>query len=188
MKKIIARLSKPFFLLLFSSAVIFAQEKPAPTPPVEEDNDVVKISTNLIQLDVVVTDKSGKLVTDLKPEDFEITENGERQAVTNATYFASQKNLMGDANFNALNGTNQTMPKIGEVRRTVGIIIDDAGLSTQSIAAVRKELVKVISEQIQPGDLVAIIKTSGSIGVLQQFTTDKKTNCWILSKTSNIVR
>lgn len=47
------------FVILLSltalSTVTFAQNiKPAPTPT---DNDVVKISTNLIQIDVTVTDK-----------------------------------------------------------------------------------------------------------------------------------
>ena len=174
MKKVFSQL---LLITLFSTSFAvwnFAQEKPAPTPPVEEDTDVVKISTALIQLDVVVTDKSGKLVTDLKPEDFEILENGERQTVTNATYLAAQKNQAGDANLNVLNGTNRTMPTIGEVRRTVGIVVDDAGLSAQSINLVKKQLVKFIRDQVQQGDLVAIIKTSGSVGISQQFTTDKR--------------
>ncbi len=178
MKKAFSQLLLITLFLASFTVWNFAQDKPAPlvvpTPPVEEDTDVVKISTALIQLDVVVTDKSGKLITDLKPEDFEISENGERQTVTNATYLAAQKNQAGDTSLNVLSGTNQTMPAVGEVRRTVGIVIDDAGLSAQSINLVKKELVKFISEQMQPGDLLAIIKTSGSIGILQQFTTDKK--------------
>ncbi|MCY7376865.1 MAG: VWA domain-containing protein [Pyrinomonadaceae bacterium] len=179
MKKIFSLLLASF-LLLSSSALIFAQEKPAATPqtsatpPVEEDNDVVKISTALIQLDVVVTDKSGKLVTDLKPEDFEISENGERQTVTNLSYFSGHKFSLTDENLNVAGISNQPMPTVGEVRRTVGIVVDDAGLSAQSINLVKKELIKFISEQVQPNDLVAIIKTSGSVGILQQFTTDKK--------------
>ncbi len=180
MKKIFSQIVFTFLLLTVSAVFTFSQEKPAPTPqtsttpPVEEDNDVVKISTALIQLDVVVTDKNGKLVTDLKPEDFEVSENGEPQAVTNLSYFSGQNGQLGGGNANVVNTSNQQMPKIGEIRRTVAVVIDDAGLSAQSIAAVRKELAKVIVEQFQPNDLVAIIKTSGSVGVLQQFTTDKK--------------
>ena len=169
-----------FFLLLFVAALTFGQDtssqnpKPAATPPSEDDGDIVKISTALIQLDVVVTDKNGKLVTDLKPEDFEVSENGERQQVTNLTYFAGQKTPLTTGNLQFPGNSNQTMPAIGEVRRTVGIVVDDAGLSAQNITLVKKDLVKFISEQVQPNDLVAIIKTSGSVGILQQFTTDKK--------------
>ena len=165
-----------FFILTVSlllSLSAFAQTPPQPsaTPPVE-DEDVVKISTALIQLDVVVTDKNGNLVTGLKPEDFEITENGERQAITNLSYFSGQKIETASGNVNAV--TLGGAPTVGEVRRTVAIVEDDAGLSNQSINLVKKELAKFISEQAQPNDLMAIIKTSGSVGVLQQFTTDKR--------------
>ncbi len=160
------------FTLLFSLTA-FAQTVPqsSATPPIEDD-DVVKISTALIQLDVVVTDKSGNLVTDLKSEDFEVMENDEPQKITNLSYFAGQKNATVNGGLNNVN-TNDMAPKVGDVRRTVAIVIDDAGLSSQSVVAVKKELAKVIIEQFEPGDLVAIIKTSGSVGVLQQFTTDK---------------
>ncbi|MCY7345198.1 MAG: VWA domain-containing protein, partial [Pyrinomonadaceae bacterium] len=96
---------------------------------------------------------------------------GERQPITNLSYFSSRNNGLAGGNLTA-NSTG-ALPTVGEVRRTVAIVIDDAGLSAQSIVLVRKELAKVISEQVQPNDLVAIIKTSGSVGVLQQFTTDK---------------
>lgn len=181
MKKIFSQILLTFLLLSVSTIFAFSQEKPSPspqsspTPPVEEDNDVVKISTALIQLDVVVTDKSGNLVTDLKPEDFEIQENGEQQAITNLSYFAGKKISPANGNASVVSSnTTQSMPTAGEVRRTVAVVVDDAGLSAQSIALVRKELVKFIAEQVQPGDLVAIIKTSGSVGILQQFTTDKR--------------
>lgn len=57
------------FLLFFVFSIsAFAQTpKPTLTPPVDE-GEVVKISTTLIQLDVVVTDKKGNQVTNLKPE------------------------------------------------------------------------------------------------------------------------
>lgn len=162
-----------FALFIFTASSATAQTpQPTATPTKNNDDDVVKISTNLIQLDVVVTDKNGNLVTGLKPEDFEITENGERQTITNLSYFAGQKNTVGDANLNAAN-SNTPQPSVGEVRRTIGIVIDDAGLSAQSINLVKKQMVKFITEEVQPNDLVAIIKTSGSVGVLQQFTTDK---------------
>ena len=38
----------------------------------------------------------------------------------------------------------------------------------------RRALKKFVDEQMQPGDLVAIIRTSGGIGALQQFTADKR--------------
>src|SRR5262249_62358444 len=51
---------------------------------------------------------------------------------------------------------------------------DDLGLSFESTAYVRRALKKFVDEQMQPGDLVAIIRTSGGIGALQQFSADKR--------------
>lgn len=57
-----------FFICLFASTFTAQTTKPTATPAPDNDEDVVKISTTLIQVDVTVTDKSGKIVTDLKPE------------------------------------------------------------------------------------------------------------------------
>ena len=70
-------------------------QKPKPTAPTrqqqetEEDQDsVVRISTNLVQLDAVVT-KDGKVVTDLTPADFVITEDGKPQSITHFSYVSN---------------------------------------------------------------------------------------------------
>ena len=57
-----------FVLLVFSIPVVAQNPLPSATPP--DDETTVKITTSLIQLDVVVMDKDGKEVTDLEAEDF----------------------------------------------------------------------------------------------------------------------
>ena len=57
-------------------------------PPRDDEQDVVRITTNLVQVDVVVT-KDGKQVTDLKPEDFELFEDGHPQKITNFSYISN---------------------------------------------------------------------------------------------------
>jgi hypothetical protein len=44
-------------------------------------------------------------------------------------------------------------------------------LSTVDARAARR---KFVDEQVQPGDLVAILRTAGGVGALQQFTTDRR--------------
>src|SRR5688572_15129192 len=68
---------------------------PQPTPSAQQDNppptsdqDVVRITTNLVQIDAVVT-RDGKLVTDLKAEDFEIYQDGRPQTITNFSYVSN---------------------------------------------------------------------------------------------------
>src|SRR5437867_1061948 len=59
------------------------QQSPTPQPsPQTGDDEVVRISTKLVQVDAVITDKNGKLVTDLHPEEVRILEDGRPQKVT----------------------------------------------------------------------------------------------------------
>ncbi|MEO7658177.1 MAG: hypothetical protein ABIV48_01065, partial [Pyrinomonadaceae bacterium] len=64
------------FLLIAVCGVIsgYPQDAKPPVKPAA-DPDIVKISTNLIQIDVSITDSSGKPVPDLKPHEIEIYEN-----------------------------------------------------------------------------------------------------------------
>ena len=76
MKKIYISL---FVIFIFSLASFGQTPSPAPTAtPATSDDDVVKITTTLIQLDVTVTDKNGKVVNDLKPEELEVYENDKK--------------------------------------------------------------------------------------------------------------
>src|SRR6059058_2246719 len=61
-----------------SGPAVLAQQ-PQTTTPAE---DTVKARTNEVLLDVVVRDKKGRAVNDLKAEDFHILDNGEAQKVT----------------------------------------------------------------------------------------------------------
>lgn len=68
----------------------------AQTPPQQEspqgmlaEDEVVRVTTNLVQIDAVVTDKDGKQVTGLQPEDFEILEDGKPQKITNFSYVST---------------------------------------------------------------------------------------------------
>ena len=173
MKKIISVIC----LLIFSGVFSFAQT-PTPTPIPVEDDDVIIISTNLIQVDVTVTDKKGKIVTDLKPEDFEIFENGEKQAITNFSFVSSAPETRSAATPKPRKDQigipiprAQIRPE--QVRRTIALVVDDLGLSYESIYSVKRSLKKFVDEQMQPDDLVAIIRTGSGMGALQQFTSDK---------------
>jgi VWFA-related protein len=163
---------------------------PPPPPPQRttqqpqrpDGDDVVKITSNLVQVDAVVTDSSGKAITDLKPEEVQIFEDGKPQTISHFTYY-----LAGTAPLNpptrpaAKAKVDEVAAPIKpeplkreDVHRTIAIVVDDLGLSFESIAYMRRALKKFVDEQMQERDLVAIIRTGGSVGALQQFTSDKR--------------
>lgn len=165
------------FIFLFALSVSSQDIKPTPTPT----DDVVKISTNLIQVDVTVTDSKGKLVTDLMPDEIEIYENGKRQKITNFSFVSSgtpaaEKPAISAKSIDKIPVPHPipVAPRPEGIRRTIAIVIDDLSMSWESVAYTRQALKKFVDEQIQDGDLVAILRTGGNIGSLQRFTTDKR--------------
>jgi VWFA-related protein len=176
-------------LLVFSLLSSTFAQKPAP-PAERQDKsgqeDVVKITSNLVQVDVVVTDKGGKQVTDLRPDDFEISEDGKRQQITNFSYVSAEGLQVVPAaggNTTAAAGGPASVPparlRREQVRRTIALVVDDLGLSFESIGSVRAGLRKFVDEQMQPNDLVAVLRTSAlrtaeGGGGSHQFTSDKR--------------
>jgi VWFA-related protein len=152
-------------------------------PKTADQQDVVRITTNLVQIDAVVTDKSGKRIVDLKPHEVEIYEDGQARAITNFSYInlnstnppptpISPLDRKSDQKAGAPLVPRQLRPD--QVRRTIALVVDDLGLSFESPVNGRQSLKKFLDEQLQPDDLVAIIRTSGGIGALQSFTTDRR--------------
>lgn len=169
-----------FVLLLLVLSASLSAQTPNATPPVKDDGDVVKISTSLIQIDVTVTDRKGKIVTDLKPEDFEVYENKEKQNITNFSFVLTSPatTIRTERKTEIKDQTEIPLPPIPvkpeQIRRTIALVVDDLGLSAQSIHFVRRSLRKFVDEQMQPNDLIAIIRTGGNVGATQQFTNDKR--------------
>lgn len=62
-------------LLLSLLTPAFSQE-PTPAPRQDEQDEVVRVNSNLVQVDAVVVDDRGRQVTDLQASDFEIVEDG----------------------------------------------------------------------------------------------------------------
>lgn len=139
-------------------------------------DDVVRITTNLVQVDAVVT-KNGKPVTNLTADDFEIYQDGRKQAITSFAYISNLRNSTPPLPVDTKNNVDVVpyVPvKPDEARRIMAFVVDDLGLSAESMSQVRRQLRKFVAEQLQSNDLVAIIRTGGEMGALQQFTSDKR--------------
>lgn len=146
-----------------------------------DDDEVVRITTNLVQVDLVVTDKKGKIVTDLGPEEIEVYEDGRPQKITNFSFVSAEDGAGQPVAVKPAPPVDKYAPAVppvrlrpDQVRRTIALVVDDLGLSFESTGQVRQALRKFVDREMQPGDLVAIIRTAGGMGALQQFTSDKR--------------
>src|SRR6185503_18911514 len=144
-----------------------------------DDDDVVRITTNLVQIDAVVT-KNNKPVTDLTEDDFEVLEDGKPQLITNFSFNSSipksaDKSTASTATTKTKDAVSPPTPfKPDEPHRTIAFVYDDIGSSAETVGSVRKQIRKFVEDEMQPNDLVAIIRTGGEVGALQQFTNDKR--------------
>lgn len=165
--------------ILFCIAVVLVSvfstlaQRPAPSPP---DEQVVRISTDLIQIDATVTDKSGRVVPGLTIADFEVYENGELQKLSNLSFVSRMAgSATAGGNPGSTPGARPASPNVtrDSVLSTIAIVVDDLNLSFASVYYTRRALKRFVDQQMRPGDLVAIIRTGRGVGALQQFTSDK---------------
>jgi VWFA-related protein len=147
----------------------------------QNQDDVVRITTNLVQIDATVTDKDGKPVTDLTAEDFEIFQDGKSQKITSVSFVNLESRNAAVAS-NNLGKNDKKAPLAPPLRtnaanagRLITFIVDDGGCSATltGMTAAREGIEKFIRAQMQPGDLVAIFQTRAGSSMLQQFTSDK---------------
>jgi VWFA-related protein len=179
------RLGKYFSIaLLFLTLTCFTYIRPAQSQNKEaqksQDPATLRIETELVQIDVVVTDKQGKLVSDLKREDFQIFEDGKPQAISNfsvgtATRQANWLRTVPKASNNktTATATTQISPTISAGRYLV-MAVDDIHLKPGNLMLAKQTLTKFIDQQIGVSDQVAFVTTSGQVGMFQQFTTNRE--------------
>jgi VWFA-related protein len=160
-----------------------------------DDQPTFRVGTRLATIDAVVVDDKGRHVTDLTPDDFEIVERGKAQTIRQVVYVRTVASPDASVALPALAppapvSAPATPPDAPRTRplaagasrltsperasRVIALVVDDLGLSFESTAAVRRMLTKYVDTRIAPGDLVAIIRTAGGVGALQQFTTDRR--------------
>ena len=173
------RASSAFLNLLVATAIFLAaiplqsQDKKEPRKSADQE-DVIKISSNLVNFDVMVKDKKGKAITDLKAEDFVLSENGVPQTIS---FF--------DSTLSSSSRTNEpvkpasiplTTEKRGSnsfPRNIISLVLDGQTTEGANLKHVRDGMTKYIRERISDSDSVALFAISGGLQLLQPFTEDK---------------
>ncbi|MFN0108279.1 MAG: VWA domain-containing protein [Blastocatellia bacterium] len=166
-------------IILTGFTLAQSQNKDAQKP---QDPATVRIETELVQIDVVVTDKQGKLVKDLKREDFQLLEDGKPQALSHFSVGTATKQAnwirteSKAANKNSAAATpipNAPAAPTVSAGRYLVMAVDDIHLKAGNLMIAKQTLTKFIDQQIGVGDQVAFITTSGQAGMFEQFTTNR---------------
>lgn len=155
-------------LLLCLPALLCAPQargqRPTPTP--DEAEEVIRLDTELIQVRAVVTDSKGRPVDGLTRDDFEVFEDGQPQPVS----FFSVERAPGVSDPPA---GPAVRPKGAAPARTVVLFVDTLHLAPANLLRAKRSMRKFVDEMMTDRDLVAVVSTDGTLGVLQQFMSDR---------------
>ncbi|MFL6285567.1 MAG: VWA domain-containing protein [Pyrinomonadaceae bacterium] len=179
---------RPLFLLTLLALLSLpaaARQDTTPQRPTQADEDeVVRISSELVQTSVVVTDKNDNLIRDLKLDDFEVYENGKRQDVKFMEFVSVEGERRAEGARAEGERAGALLPRNArierelaarDVRRVIAFVVDDLTIPYNDMVTVRQVLDDFVDNKMQQGDLVAIIRTVGGKGMLEQLTSDKET-------------
>jgi VWFA-related protein len=139
---------------------------------------VLRFNVDLVQVDAVVRDSKGRYVKDLRAQDFEVFQDGKPQKITHFSYVSNAgvplRGVTKDAADPAVSVIPARQLSAADIRRSIVLMVDDFRMSFENLVYIRKSLTKYIDEQVQPGDVAAVVTTTGESGSLQQFTSDKR--------------
>lgn len=130
----------------------------------------IRVTTHMVLVDVVVTDKQGKAITGLRPEDFVIEENGKSQKIASLT----------PPNNSALTVPPVLPPGIYSNRseyRSPGnaltvMLLDALNTPFTDQSYARRQMLSFVKEHFKPGERMAVFTLTGRLNVLQDFTSD----------------
>jgi len=159
--------------------VAIAQAPQNPQKPQQEPVEILRITTALVQTDVVVTDKNDQIVPDLKLADFELFENGKKQDLQFMEFVSLDSLRRTEASSDlakTIPGVDTSVPRdltATDVHRVIAFVVDDVTIPTEDMVRVRQMLSDFVDNKMQAGDLVAVVRTVGGKGLLEQLTSDR---------------
>ena len=166
------------FLVILLMVSVVTMQTPQKPPQQIAPEDVIRITTNLVQTDAVVTDKNDQIVNDLKLEDFELYDNGKKQDIKFMEFVSVDTGKR-------VEGAPPPLPKGAEVetlsdgtpaanlKRVIAFVVDDLTIPADDLSRVRDMLLDFVNNKMVSGDLVAVVSVVGGSGLLQQYSSDK---------------
>lgn len=142
-----------------------------PSAPASTQDVVPGVSSELVQLDAVVTDAKGQMVRGLSREDFEVREDGKRQPVVHfmpAGPGSRAPALAGGAPSPSPVPPGTKAPEAAHPAeagpgRSIVVVVDDLHISGTNIVSARTALTRLVHELVADDDHVAVVSTSAGL-------------------------
>ena len=127
-------------------------------PASDQDQETLKIDTNLVTVPVIASSQTGKYIADLTKEEFKLSEDGVPQQIA----FLATVN----APFHVV------------------LLLDTSGSTREKLPLIQRAAIAFI-EQLSPADSVKVISFDDSVHDLNDFTSDKALLTAVISKTTS---
>ena len=152
-----------------------AQQPPPPAPSSAPQAPTFKVRVDYVEVDSVVTDRQGRLVRDLKKEDFQVLEDGKSQTITAFTTVdipveKADRPLFAAAPIEPDVVNNE---KAFDGRVYV-MVVDDMHTRFGRSSRVKSVAKQFIQQRLGANDLMAVVHTSGPSDANQEFTSNKR--------------
>jgi len=165
---------RPAFVLCGSAlllcATLNAQQpgKPSRSPSETDTAPTLQMNVDRVLVPVVVRDKQGRSVDDLKKEDFEVLDDGKPRPISG---FLVEKRGVAETSTAGNLGSSQTPPAAANAapqsvalpNRVTVFLFDDMHLSYEDIAHAREAALKDLDGVLTGSDVAAVVSTSGRI-------------------------
>src|SRR6266545_722469 len=163
--------------------------------PQPQKRPLFRGNTQVVSVDVIVRDGSGKAVPGLKATDFEVTEDGKPQDITSFAFeeiseqpkrvatvdllAAAETRLAEDAKRGQPAAAAQSAPPEAMTsnqlagRRLIILLFDISSMQPEDVQRAVDSATKYVNEKMSPADMVAVATVSSMLEVLTDFTADR---------------
>src|ERR1051325_7116643 len=162
-------------VLLIEVSLVLAQSIQK-TPAPDQQEDVIRINTELVQTDVTVFDKQGKFVDGLGKQDFALSIDGKPREINffDRVAAGTRNEAVQLAASRGEGPSNPGAPVPADRSRTAFFFVDDLHLVPGAVVSARNVLSDYVVDELGQNDSAAIISATGQIGSLQQITDNKE--------------
>src|SRR5271156_2216830 len=160
------------------------QQTPAQQAAAHQSSAVLRSSSDLVRIDVEVTDKSGKPIKGLAANQFTITDEGKPQAITSFSFADIEAIETATADETkpivvAVDNDGPNSPSADAIsdalrdRRLIVLFFDLTSMQTDDLIRAHDAADKFVKHQMTKADVVAVVVFSTRINVLANFTNDR---------------
>lgn len=143
----------------------------------------LRVTTELVLVNVIARDKKGNLIKDLKREDFTVYEDGQKQQVSSFDFENVEATLTAGAAESTTTGASETVKPAGNAgkpetantqdRRLMVLFFDFSAMQPEDIDRAVNAAKKYVQTKMEPADLVGLVSLATNLTLDLDFTSDK---------------